>query len=637
MSAPQRAALRAEVTEVILRAKLPRGNIPKEELKALRELKEDEDVIVVPADKGKCLVVMDKTEYVTKMEEKLQDTTTYVEIRKDPTTEIQNELKKHLQVMQEAGEVSEWEYWRLYPNETQIPRMYGLPKIHKEGYPLREIVDGNGGLTKKVHGYISSVLKTYIGESEYYVKNSEHFVKSLEGVKVEEGEVLVSYDVKALYPSIPHDEAIRVIRRELTNDAHLSKKTSMSVDNFVKLFEICVQRTYFSFNQRLYQQVDGLAIGASTSGFAAEIYMYQLEKKALDSFVRPPTVWKRYVDDTFAKLETRDVDDFLTHLNNQHPRIQFTTEIQTNSRIAFLDTEVIVGHQGTLETRIYRKPTHTNQYLNFDSNHHVRQKLGIVSTLRHRADTLVSDHGERKKEKELIENCMRANGYPEWTLRPPAPAKRKETPINTTYKTVSIPYVKGVSEKIAAVYKRYNIRTAHRPSNTLKQSLCNKLKDPVHQLDKVDAIYEVRCEKHDVSYVGETYRALKNRAYDHALLDHRTSNISHSIPQSYSSRRPPALARVRTNVGGSDRRSSRLARKEPLNYAKMDTGADQPLSEGNTAVSRHMRTLTHAEADVTIRPIAYEPWKRRREIKESLEIYWSRWKNIVYNILIFKQ
>ena len=64
---------------------------------------------------------------------------------------------------------------------------YGLPKIHQEGYPLREIVDGNGGLTKKVHGYISSVLKTYIGESEYYVKNSEHFVKSLEGVKVEEG------------------------------------------------------------------------------------------------------------------------------------------------------------------------------------------------------------------------------------------------------------------------------------------------------------------------------------------------------------------------------------------------------------------------------------------------------------------
>ena len=110
------------------------------------------------------------------MEDKLKDETTYKRIQKDPTREIKDEITKHLRDMKEEGEIDNKLYLRLLPTKTQIPRMYGLQKIHKENYPLREIVDGNGGVTKDIHKYISSVIKQYVGKSDYYVKNSKHFI-----------------------------------------------------------------------------------------------------------------------------------------------------------------------------------------------------------------------------------------------------------------------------------------------------------------------------------------------------------------------------------------------------------------------------------------------------------------------------
>ena len=71
----------------------------------------------------------------------------------------------------------------------------GVPKIHKEGRPMREIVDGNGGILKEIDRHISKILKKYVGLSEYYIKNSKDFVDKAKDMKVEEDEELVSYDV----------------------------------------------------------------------------------------------------------------------------------------------------------------------------------------------------------------------------------------------------------------------------------------------------------------------------------------------------------------------------------------------------------------------------------------------------------
>ena len=287
--------LRVEIVEELEKAKVPRSNLTPAERKAMKDLQNDEDIMILPADKGKCLVVMDRKQYIEKMEEKLSDETTYKKIKKDPTNEIKEGLTKILNEIKEEGQLDHRTYFRLTPTKTRIPRMYGLPKIHKANYPLREIVDSTSSVAKECDKYIAQILQKYTGKTPYYVKNSAHFAQKIKDLTVEDDETLVSYDVEALYPSVPQSESIDIIHQLMTADTELDKKTTMSAENVIRLFRQCVHTTYFAFNKELYKQVDGLAIGASSSGPTAELFMEKLEVRAITTFIEPPKIWMRYV------------------------------------------------------------------------------------------------------------------------------------------------------------------------------------------------------------------------------------------------------------------------------------------------------------------------------------------------------
>ena len=107
--------MRAEAIAELEKAKIPKSNLNPEEWKALKSLKDDEKVMVLPADKGKCLVVMDREEYLNKMEEKLKDETTYKRIKKDPTNEIKKALANQLEKIKEEQQIDQRTYYRLYP------------------------------------------------------------------------------------------------------------------------------------------------------------------------------------------------------------------------------------------------------------------------------------------------------------------------------------------------------------------------------------------------------------------------------------------------------------------------------------------------------------------------------------------
>ena len=325
-------------------------------------------------------------------------------------------------------------------------------------------------------------------EAEYSIRNSKQFIEKAKNIIVEEGETLISYDVKALYPSIPQEEVLDLINQKLTNDNELKDRTPITGPNIMRLMKVCVNNTFFMFNGKLYKQIDGLAIGRSTSGFGAELYMYEFEKRALRTFVEPPDVWIRYVDDTFSKIKIEYVAQFLQHLNAIHPKIQFTVEEMAENSIAFLDIKVTVIQDNLLKFAVYHKPTHTDQYLNFNSNHHISQKLGLVSTLNYRIENLITTEEDKLNEKTHVNDALKNCNYPEWALkeRPKANKRNKEENRGT----VTIPYVKNISEKVAGLFRKYNIETVHKPSIKLKSLVCN-MKDKIHPLDKTGAIYNI--------------------------------------------------------------------------------------------------------------------------------------------------
>ena len=100
------------------------------------------------------------------------------------------------------------------------------------------------------------------------------------------------------------------------------------------------------------------------SPIVANLYMESFEVEAIRSAPHPPYVWKRFVDDTFTIIESSTKNDFLEHINSIESHIQFTAEDQrSDGAMPFLDILITPSRDGSLSTSVYRKPTHTDLYL----------------------------------------------------------------------------------------------------------------------------------------------------------------------------------------------------------------------------------------------------------------------------------
>ena len=163
---------------------------------------------------------------------------------------------------------------------------------------------------------------------------------------------------------MPIDPAINVIRRNLELDQGLQVRTSMSVEQIISLLEFSLKTTYVQFQGRFFEQLQGAAMGYPISPIVANLYMEDLENKAINTAECPPRVWKRYVDDTFVVIEADKKKGFLDHINSVDPFIHFTTEgARTDGSVPFLDTIVMPQSDGSLLTSVYRKHTHTRSVL----------------------------------------------------------------------------------------------------------------------------------------------------------------------------------------------------------------------------------------------------------------------------------
>ncbi len=92
----------------------------------------------------------------------------------------------------------------------------------------------------------------------------------------------------------------------------------------------------------------------------------------------------------YVVVKRAELDRFFQHINNQDPNIRFTQEGCQDGKLPFLDCLSKIGEDGSISTQVYRKPTHTDHYLQFDSHHPLVHKLGVIRTLLYRADTAVS-------------------------------------------------------------------------------------------------------------------------------------------------------------------------------------------------------------------------------------------------------
>ena len=160
--------LRVEVKKTLKKAQNG-SNTTNDEFKALKELKEDRDRVILTADKGVTLVIMEKNDYIQKAEE-LLNTTTYKKIPEDPTNKHKNRLVNILKSIKTEGGLNEDTYRKLYPTGAVLPKFYGLPKVHEPGIPLRPIVSSTGTATYNTAKELARILKPLVGSSIHHVQ-----------------------------------------------------------------------------------------------------------------------------------------------------------------------------------------------------------------------------------------------------------------------------------------------------------------------------------------------------------------------------------------------------------------------------------------------------------------------------------
>ena len=218
--------------------------------------------------------------------------------------------------------ITKAEYHFLLCSKGVIPRFYGLPKVHKVSVSLRPIVYFINSPTYNLSKFLFRVLSS-LSVNRYSVCNSKEFVDHVKKFTISENEILVSFDVVSLFTSVPVDKVIGLVL-DLFFYESFASRTSLDIPDITIGLEHFFLLLYFRKKNSFFKPIYGTPMGSCIFLIIASIYMEHIENIAITIFCTPPSLWLKYVDDTFCILNKDHNNDFHTHLNSICSHTQFT-------------------------------------------------------------------------------------------------------------------------------------------------------------------------------------------------------------------------------------------------------------------------------------------------------------------------
>ena len=391
-----------------------RTNLSPGQLHALHTLKSRRDIVCRPCDKGLGPCVMTREWYNTAARALLSDRKSY-EVLPASTTIADLVCKVYCEfdALLERFDFSAGR--RASPTSDEIfgdrssvgvGEFYILPKLHKyhaekAPYPARPIVADVNGATTVASRMVSDVLQRVIQQTtphEWILTDTLQLLNFLPHVVPLEGDILFSLDVVSLYPSIPCDLALGVIKEEVDlwevnqhNDAcarftaahrvwsrtHVRpeptaptrcRRTSELV---CSLLGIILEHSYLAFDdgevKQLLKQLQGLTMGTACAPPIANLVMYHLVRSKVRSMTASGKLvyMKGFIDDVQGLFRgtLSEFHAFVQELNALHPNIQFT-ETHSFREVPFLDVVIYVDTHPSGERRLCTRP-YTKEYNRF--------------------------------------------------------------------------------------------------------------------------------------------------------------------------------------------------------------------------------------------------------------------------------
>src|ERR1051325_1102470 len=394
-------------------------NISKKERNALNSLRRDKSILIQKADKGGSIVIVNTVDYKNKIENMLSDPITYSHVLNINLIEAKLQTDNIFLHLFANGYISKPQKNCLMRCKPKMPILYGLPKIHKNNWPLRPIVSQINSPAYNLNKYLDYLLTTAEKSIPNLLQDTTKFLQIVSTLgPMPDDIILFTVDVTSLYTVLPHDLVIDYVEEFYTETLVDWQKYTPDIPPIPgclikEMIKIILGQTFFSFNDKIYTQNYGITMGAPSSVKLANISLYKHLNKILRNYPKMmPFLQLRLIDDIFGIWSGTEEEllDWVKFYSNAHVSIKFTLDF-SRIEIPFLDTLVYIENN-TIRTKLYKKPTDNKQYLHFNSEHpqHVKKAIPYAQALRYRR--IIEDDVIFNLELEKLKNNFLMRQYP---------------------------------------------------------------------------------------------------------------------------------------------------------------------------------------------------------------------------------
>ncbi|XP_037051685.1 uncharacterized protein LOC119085393 [Bradysia coprophila] len=514
-------------------------------------LQRNKHIVVLNSDKCKRTVIMFRSEYESKMQSLLDDESTYEMKPINPVKDLMKTSDMLAQRLLDEMIINRETFKQFNCVGSTLPRISGLPKAHKDGIPLRPVVDTTNSPAYELSKFMNDILKHLVDNSKYNVKNAFEFKEFINDVRIPRSQKLWSIDAVSLYTNTDVKHVRKIIERQWNKIRRLTK---MSKPLFFDVLDFCIDGSaYFTYNDIVYKQKEGLAMGLSLAPTLADIYLTELFDTCLPRLSYKPVFLKKYVDDVSSTVPESKINETLHIFNtfSTSGRLKFTHELECDRKINFLDLTLIHRTDNKVITNWFHKDISSNRMLSFLSNHPASMKQNIIISFAKRV-LVLSDPIFKGTNYRRIAEILKQNQYP-MTMIKKAILTANESIINasSTIPTVqppeppiyrSVPYVPELTHKIQRQLKKVNTRLRSAPKTiTRLRNIYSNMKTKTPKMIRKGIVYRIKCKKCSTFYIGETKRCLCTRTKEHdydfrsrfnpgsktALVRHCLDNATH--------------------------------------------------------------------------------------------------------------